>query len=70
MATITVTPAKSTDSPAVALARPMATRDRHARVEVLPVPSQDEQRVVDADTQAEHDADDAGDLRARRTGRP
>ena len=36
--------------------------DGGARLEVLAVPGQDEQRVVDADTEAEHHADDGGDL--------
>ena len=39
--------------------------DRHALGEVLPVPGQDEQRVVDADAEPEHRRDDGGDGRHR-----
>ena len=63
IAMITVSPANSTDWPAVALARPIATGHRHARREVLAVPGQDEQGVVDPHTEPEHQADDAGDGR-------
>ena len=66
---MTVTPAKSTDRPAVALARPMATGTDMPGREVLPVPGQDEQRVVDADSEAEHHRDDTGDLRHRHDAR-
>ena len=62
MATMTVTPANSTDRPAVALARPIASGTGMPGLEVLTVPGQDEQRVVDADTETEHHADDGGDL--------
>ena len=51
----TVAPAKSTAWPAVALARPAASR--HASCpscEVLAVAGDDEQRVVDADAEADH----------------
>ena len=39
--------------------------DAHAVVEVLAVPGDDEQRVVDADAEADHDAEDQRELRAR-----
>ena len=63
IATTTVMPAKSTDSPAVALARPTASGTGMPVGEVLPVPGQDEQRVVDADAEPEHRGDDGGDRR-------
>ena len=60
IATITVTPAKSTERPAVALARPMAIGHRLAGGQVLAMPGEDEERVVDADAQTQHHRDDAG----------
>ena len=66
MASTTVVPANRTERPAVALARPMASGTGMPGLEVLTVPRQDEQRVVDADTEADHHADDAWRSRARR----
>ena len=50
---------RSPACPAVATARPAASCDRHAPSEELAVPGDEEQRVVDADAEADH----AGHLR-------
>ena len=78
MAMTTVVPANSTAWPAVALAVPAASATRHALVQVLAVPGDDEQGVVDADAEADHHAerrrrlghvDEAGDDADAATGR-
>ena len=53
--TTTVTPAKATARPAVSIAIDVGLLRRVAVVEVLPVPGDDEQRVVDAHAEADHD---------------
>ena len=57
----TVRPAKSTARPADAPASAAASREREPLVEVLPEPRDDEQRVVDADAEADHRDEDRGD---------
>ena len=57
MAMTTVVPAKRTAWPAVALAVAADVGDAHALVQVLTVPGDDEQGVVDADAEPDHDAE-------------
>ena len=59
----TVVPANSTAWPAVAIGGAGGVLDAHALVEVLAVPGDDEQRVVDADAEADHGAEDQRELR-------
>ena len=54
----TVTPAKSTAEPAVPTARPGRLLGGQPVEQVLPVPGGDEERVVDADREAEHQRQD------------
>ena len=54
----TVTPAKATARPAVSIAIDVASSGRVPVVEVLPVAGDDEQRVVDADAEADHAAEE------------
>ena len=63
----TVSPAKVTARPAVSIAMAIASSDRVAVVEVLAVAGDDEQRVVDADAEADHHAEE--DARSRASGR-
>ena len=58
----TVVPANSTAWPAVAIGGAGGVGDAHALVEVLAVAGDDEQRVVDADAEADHHAQDQGEL--------
>ena len=59
IAMTTVPPAKTTAWPAVATARPTDSSTGHAASEVLAVPGDDEQGVVDADAEADHAAEHA-----------
>ena len=70
IATTTVPPAKTTERPAVARERPTASTTPQTLGEVLAEAGEHEQRVVDADAQADHrpdhgrparDVDDVGD---------
>ena len=58
--TRTVPPAKTTERPAVAVARAAASRDVVAGAEVLDVPGDEQQRVVDADAEPDHRGDRRG----------
>ena len=58
----TVTPAKVTARPAVSIAMAVASSDRVAVVEVLAVPGDDEERVVDAHAEADHQAEELGEV--------
>ena len=58
----TVMPANTTALPAVPVAWATDSRSVHAVAEVLLVAGEDEQRVVDADGQAEHRGQDRGGL--------
>ena len=62
MAITTVVPANSTAWPAVAIGGAGGVLDAHALVEVLAVAGDDEQRVVDADAEADHRAQDQREL--------
>ena len=59
---MTVTPGEEDRQAGGGVGAADGDRDRLAGREVLTVPGEDEQRVVDADTEAEHHGDDAGDL--------
>ena len=66
--TTTVPPAKTTGRPAVATARPTDSSTVEPAREVLPVPGEHEQRVVDADAEPDHAAEhrcQGGDLDQR-----
>ena len=54
MAMTTVMPANSTAGPTVAMARPAASSTVMPSLQVLAVAGDDEQRVVDADAEADH----------------
>ena len=56
----TVAPAKTTALPDVPLARPIDSLDVIALLQLAPVPVDDEERVVDAHREAEHQAEDRG----------
>ena len=58
----TVVPANSTARPAVSMASTVESRTLMPVVQVLPVPGDDEQRVVDADAEADHHAEDVGEV--------
>ena len=58
----TVMPAKSTERPAVSMAIETDVAHVVAGVELFPVAGDDEQRVVDADAEADHDAEERGEL--------
>ena len=65
--TTTVPPANTTGCPAVADARgPTDSCDLDAVRQVLPVPGQHEQRVVDPDAEPDHAAEDRREGRDRR----
>ena len=71
-AIITVAPAKTTALPAVPTARAADSSAVHPLGELLLVPDRDEQRVVDADGQADHQAErrgGGGQVDHRRTAR-
>ena len=63
IATITTTPAATTDAPEVAAAFADASRGRVAGGDLLAVAADDQQRVVDARAEAEHDRDHRRELR-------
>ena len=65
----TVVPANSTAWPAVAIGGAGRVLDAHAVVQVLAVPGDDEQRVVDADAEADHRAEDQRELGDVHEGR-
>ena len=69
IAITTVPPAKITAWPAVATARPTDSVDRHATSEELAVAGDEEQRVVDADAEADHAAPSAAPSSGCRSGR-
>ena len=54
----TVVPANSTERPAVSMAMPIDSRRVVPGVQLLAVAGDDEQRVVDADAEADHDAEE------------
>ena len=58
----TVVPANTTARPAVSIATAVASSIAGPVVDVLPVAGDDEERVVDADAEADHDADDRGEV--------
>ena len=58
----TVAPANTTALPAVPVACAADSRSSMPVAEVLPVAGEDEQRVVDADGEAEHRGQDRGGL--------
>ena len=66
MAMTTVEPANSTDMTGSGVRRSRGVGDAHALVQVLAMAGDDEQRVVDADTEADHHAED----QRERPGRP
>ena len=63
MAITTVEPANSTDLAGGGVRRAGGVGDAHAVVQVLAVAGDDEQRVVDADTEADHHAEDHREVR-------
>ena len=63
MAMTTVPPAKTTAWPAVAMARAAASSTVMPSAQVLAVAGDDEQRVVDADAEADHRGEDRRDRR-------
>ena len=60
--TTTVTPAKITARPAVSIAVIVASSGRSTGVDPLPVAGDDEQGVVDADTEPDHGAEEGGEV--------